>query len=56
LPFFALCAVYSLFTFFDISGEVRAIYARYGIMTIALPQAIILILLSYFHGGKHGRP
>lgn len=54
LPFFFVSIVYVWLSFQPVDIAIRAIYARYSIMSIALPQAIILILLSLKTRGTHG--
>lgn len=53
LPFFVVSAIYTWFSFGIVEIEIRAMYARIGIVSIALPQAIILIVLSLYSRGTH---
>jgi hypothetical protein len=55
LPFFGLSLIYFWFTFVDVDIDIRVVHARYGIMSIALTQAIILFVVSYLYGGKDGK-
>ncbi len=59
LPFFTLCFVYIWFYLHDARGDlafdIRTMHARFGLMSIAISQAIILIVLSIINGGTHGR-
>ncbi len=55
LPFFFVAAIYTWISFEPVDIAIRAVYARYSILSIALPQAIILILLSLKTRGTHGR-
>lgn len=54
LPFFALSVIYLWYFFTDVHVDLRAMYARFGIMSVALSQAIILFILSYTNRGIHG--
>lgn len=54
LPFFFVAAIYLWISFAPVDIAVRAVYARYSILSIATPQAIILILLSLKTRGTHG--
>lgn len=56
VPFLAVSLVYLWFSLVDVDIEIRAAHARIGIFSIALPQAIILIILSYKNRGSHARP
>ena len=55
LPFFFVAAFYLWITFEPIDIAIRAVYARYSIISIAAPQAIILFLISLKTRGTHGR-
>lgn len=55
VPFFFVTAFYIWITIQPVEIAVRAIYAEYSIVSIALPQAIILFLLSLKTWGTHGR-
>ena len=54
LPFFFVALVYAWISFEPVDIAIRAVYARYSILSIALPQAIILFLLSLKTRGTHG--
>ena len=53
LPFFALSAMYVWVTVTH--APIYSTDSRFGILSIALSQAVILLALSYFYGGRHGR-
>ena len=55
LPFFIVSLIYTWFSFVDMSIDIRVTYARLGFMVIALPQAIILIILYFLNRGAHGQ-
>ena len=55
LPFFFVGFVYIWSMFEPIDFFIQAIYSRYSIMSVALPQAIILFLLSLKTRGTHGK-
>jgi hypothetical protein len=55
LPFFALCLMYIWITSTHGSGGTHITDTRFGIMSIALPQAIILTVLSFLYGGGNGK-
>ncbi len=55
LPFFMLCAIYTWFSLSNVEVDVRVIHARYGIMSIALTQTVILFVLSFLVRGKNGK-
>lgn len=56
LPFFFVAGLYTWFTFVPVEISVRAIHARYAIMSISLPQVIILFVLSLYNNrGAHGK-
>lgn len=56
VPFFMFCVVYTYFTFVDVPIDTRAMYARAGILSIALSQAIILLTLYFINRGQNGGP
>lgn len=53
LPFFIGSMIYCYFSLYDVEISTRALYARWGFIAISLPQAIILIYLSYTNRGRH---
>lgn len=55
IPFFTVSLIYLWFSFVNTSIDVRAAYARLGFIVIALPQAIILIVLYFLNRGNYGR-
>jgi apolipoprotein N-acyltransferase len=55
LPFFALCLMYAWIAITHGYGAAHVTDTRFGIMSIALPQAIILITLSFLYGGNNGK-
>ena len=46
LPFFVVSGIYTWFSFVAVDIELRAAYVRFGFLSIALPQAIILFAIS----------
>lgn len=55
LPFFFVAIIYTWISFGSVDIAIRAVYARYSLLSIALPQVIILFLLSLKTRGTHGR-
>jgi hypothetical protein len=55
LPFFALCLMYTWIAVIHGYVDTHVTDTRFGIMSIALPQAIILIVLSILYGGGNGK-
>jgi hypothetical protein len=56
LPFFTVALVYVWFNFFNVDIDMRAVFARLGFLIIAIPQAVILILLYVLNRGDNGQP
>lgn len=55
LPFFFVACFYTWISFEIVDISIRAVYAQYSLLSIALPQAIILFILSLTTRGTHGR-
>lgn len=56
VPYFIVSMIYTWFALVHTSVEIRAAYARLGFMVIAVPQAIILIVLYFLNRGDYGKP
>lgn len=54
LPFLGVAAIYSYYSLFDVSIDIRAQHARYGLFGISFSQSIILLILYYFQRGTRG--
>ena len=55
VPYFGSSLIYLWFSLFDVDISIRANHARLAIMTISLPQAIILIALYFVQRGVRGK-
>ncbi len=55
VPFFSSAMTYIWFTFADVDIEIRAMYARYGFVSIGMSHAIILFLLFMISRGENGK-
>lgn len=54
VPFIALAILYAWAALNDPAIEMQPSHARYGIMTISISQAAVLIILSLLQRGRHG--